>query len=137
MKTVVNFSNPVEVARICNDLRRLAGAWSVEVKRYRAGRTNKQNAAYWSMVCPVLADWITENWGQTCTPDDAHEILKSSLLRKRVTNPATGETLEFCGSTARLNVEEFSGFFDAARELVFKLTGVEVPDPDPAYVRSA
>jgi hypothetical protein len=132
-QSIVDFSDPAAKARFCNDARKLDGRWRVEMRRYRARRSDRQNAAYWSMVVPILADYITAEWGQLCTHDDAHEIIKASILPKRFVNPRTGEEVTVGGSSAALDTERFSVFFDQARQMVTELTGIEIADPDPLH----
>ena len=134
MKSVIDFSNPVESARFRQDSYKLEGRWTVELKRYRATRSNQQNRAYWGMVVPVFADWLTAQWGYLHTPEDAHHELKLLVLGRDVVNPHTGEVKRIAPPTHTMTTEQFSDFFERARAEVERLTGRHIDDPDPSYV---
>lgn len=133
MDRVIDFDNPREKALFIDGARRLQGKQRVDIVRYRPRRSDNQNAAYWPMVCEPFADWITANWDDPCTPEQAHEILKATFLQKQKTNPATGEYFSFVQSTAELDTAGFGEYFDRCRNLLAEMCGIIVEDPDPAW----
>lgn len=132
-KSAINFADPVEKARFCNQARQLDGVWTVEFKRFRAGRTGKQNRTYFGLVVSAFADYLTEQWGYEHTHDDAHMELRKAILGKHIIHPETGEAKMVYPSTTTLNTAQFSEFFERARAMVEELTGVPIADPDPRY----
>lgn len=136
MRFFLDADNPVEVAKHCNNVRRLKGKWRGEYKRYRNTRSNKQNNAYHDLIVPILADWITENYGTECTHDEAHNHIKQAILSRSIVSSKTGEIIQLTASTTELDTMQFWDFFEKARELVEELTGCpKIPDPDPAYAK--
>jgi hypothetical protein len=103
MKSAINFTDPVAKAKFCNQARQLDGVWTVEFKRYRAGRTLKQNNAYHALIVPIFADWLTAEWGCEHTHDEAHMEIRKTILGREIIHPETGLSKMICSSTTKLN----------------------------------
>lgn len=132
---IIDFDRPQEKALLIDGLRRLAGKHRVDVVKYRPRRSDRQNAALWPMINEPFADWVTQHWGQPCTPEQAHQILKVTLNPVTFTNPDTGELVEVPGSTADLDTAGFSEYFERCRDFLAKHCDIIVDDPDPCYAK--
>uniref|UniRef100_A0A6H1ZGS4 Uncharacterized protein n=1 Tax=viral metagenome TaxID=1070528 RepID=A0A6H1ZGS4_9ZZZZ len=77
----------------------------IVIKKHRKDRTNDQNAYYWGVVVPILADYFGHD-----NPEDMHEDLKlefnpiESKIEpgKRIGGTTTNMSTEefFCGETS-------------------------------------
>lgn len=132
-KSRINFSDPVAKAQFCNQARQLEDVWTVEFKRFYAGRTLKQNNAYFALVVPAFADYLTEQWGYEHTDEAAHIELRRAILGKEIIHPETGEVKMVFPSTTKLSTIQFSEYDARAREFVERLTGQKIAEPDPRY----
>jgi hypothetical protein len=130
---VIDFDDPTQKGLVLSRIRPLEGKWRLELVRYRPRRSDRQNAAYWPLVVEPFADYLTSEWGEYTSPETAHEILKQNLLRRRMVNKATGETLEYVGSTTELDTAEFSDYFERCAEFLAQNCGITVQNPDPAW----
>lgn len=133
MKAIVDFDNPKEAAIFHKGTRLLRGKKRIEILNYRPRRSDRQNNAYWDMVCEPFADWLTIEWGEPFTKEDAHDQLRRQFLRKDCVHPVTGEVAERVRSTTELDTAEFSEYFDRCRDLLAQMCGIIVEDPDPAW----
>lgn len=107
------------------------GKYSVTVERWVDSRSERQNRAYWACIVAP----ISEHTGYE--PDEVHELLKRFCNTKRVEvmNKETGEVteVEIGGSTATLNVEEFSLYFRRCQQFAAERLDVYCPDPNEEY----
>jgi len=69
------------------------------IRKHKTKRTLKQNAYYWDVVVPILADYIGHD-----NPEDMHEDLKLEFnpVESKIT---PGKMIG--GSTTKLSTEEF------------------------------
>lgn len=89
----------------------------VIVRRRKKGRTNPQNAWYWSCVVGLAA----EHFGYT--PDEMHEAYKFMFLqRKEQDKPITVK------STTSLSTVEFTEYVEKCRQFCAE-EGIVIPDP--------
>ena len=103
----------------------LAGADGNEITaqftKRRSKRSTKQNAFWWGVVIPILA----EHTGYT--HDEMHEALKAKFLGR--------EDLERglirIGSTAKLSTAEFVELTDRVMLWAAEELGVVIPQPEP------
>jgi hypothetical protein len=86
----------------------------------RHGRTIKQNAYYWAVVIPLLAE--------SCGYEDEelHEALKWKFLQKH------DGPLPTVRSTGTLNTLEFAEYIEQCRRLAAEM-GVVIPEPGENY----
>lgn len=104
-----------------------------EVTISLARRTNPQNAHYWGVVVPLVADHLTEKHAFPVTSDMAHDMLKSQFLPPSFhsTCPITGRV--FYGSTTKLaksgdGEESWQTYITKIQEWGAK-SGLYIPDP--------
>ena len=103
-------------------LRRFEGeAVEVEVRKRRSQRSRAQNAFWWSVVVPTLA----EHTGYS--KDEMHEALKAKFLSTE--DLSLGLTK--IGSTAKLGTQEFADLVDRVVLWAAEALGVIVPPPKP------
>jgi hypothetical protein len=122
------FRGTVEKGRICLDypgtfkalLARLEGKQiALRVTKHHHSRSLNQNAYYWGIVIPLLAE--------SCGYEDEemHDALKHRFLRDRA-NEKGG--LVLVRSSAALNTAEFTEYIEQIRRLAAEM-GVAIPDP--------
>ena len=97
------------------------GNYSLIVKPWRRPRSNQQNAWYWGVVLPLIADAT----GHTC--EELHEIFKRMFLPKQVVMFNEVE-YELPGSTTILNTAEFTEYVERVRTEAANM-GIIIPDP--------
>ncbi len=90
---------------------------SITVKKFRRGRSLRQNSWYWSGILPVLAEFCGYE------VEELHEGLKARFLKRHEDSP-----LPTVASTASLSTIEFSDYVERVRQLAAEL-GCNVPDP--------
>jgi hypothetical protein len=113
----VQFDNALAWAQHCQSLK---GA-SVEVtcRKQRTQRSLKQNAAYWAIVVPAIADYCGYE------KDEAHEALKFRFLRKGEPDAL----LPTSRSTTELTVQEFEDYVRQVRQFAAETLGLDIPEP--------
>lgn len=110
----------------------------VRIGPYKATRSQRANAYYWSVVLELLAK------DQEMTPEEMHDAMCEKFLpneRKRVEffNRMTGESVavETDGRrSSKLTGGPFFDFVERVREFGRTFLNVFTPDPDPAWWRA-
>ena len=115
-----------------DSLKKLAGKIeSLPVKNYkvficdeRPARSLKQNAYYWAVVLPIMADHLGY------TKKEVHELFKMQFLTR---NPIEidGKTFYYSTSTRTLNSKQFSEYID---EIVALAQGMDVYIPEAGEI---
>ncbi len=97
----------------------------VIIRKWREKRTNEQNAYYWGVVVPTLADFFGHD-----NPEDMHEDLKLKF------NPVESKVEPgkiIGGTTTKLSTEEFFGPETSYVERICRWAsmeyGVYIPPP--------
>lgn len=109
----------------------------VQVKRYKATRSQKANAYLWGVVYDLMAK------DQEMTPEEIHDAMCERFLpneQKRIAffNRMTGECLEVETEgrrSSKLAGEPFFDFVERVREFARDFLNVHTPPPDPDYWR--
>ena len=94
-------------------------------------RTLPQNAYYWSVIIPIIAQEIGESTETT------HEILKHKFLKrsKDLTNKkGEKEVVEKVVSTRTLSTTQFVQYSDAVKRWASQWLGLYIPDPGEVYI---
>lgn len=94
------------------------GAYAVTVERWSAKRSNRQNAYYWGVIVPMLA----EHCGYT--HEEMHFALRWQHLAVLGSHPPTSR------STADLTDAEFADYCSRVRAWASVELGVYVPEPN-------
>ena len=122
------FRGTVEKGKLCLDypgsfkalLARLEGKQiALRVTKHHHSRSLSQNAYYWGIVIPLLAESC--GYGD----EEMHDALKHRFLRDRA-NEKGG--LVLVKSSAALNTREFTEYIENCRRLAAEM-GVAIPDP--------
>lgn len=123
--------------RICVAIGSMTGPYEVSVAPKRNTRSNRQNAAWWSMIVEPYYQFLKE---QECTihcRDQAHELLKRELLDLPIVNRQNGEVVGHVSrNTKELDTAEFADLFERAQAYLGQ-AGIYVPDPDPEWRTAA
>ena len=104
----------------------------LEITIKAAKRTNLQNAHYWLIVTPLVAEHLTEQHGFPYTKDMAHELLKSEFLPTHQ-DPKTSRI--FYGSTTELTRSGGEGSWQEYMQKIQRwaaMSGLQIPDPNEA-----
>lgn len=112
-------------------LRTLSGPIDVTIKRHRKSRSLRQNAYYWGVVVPLIANELGY------THDEMHEIIKAKFFKVRekevVTSGGVFVTIpEHAGSTTDKSTGEFEEKMDEIRQWASMDLGVVIPLPNEA-----
>lgn len=92
-------------------LKRLRGIHRIDIRKYRARRTDPQNRRYWGFVIRAFSAFLAEQ-GEHFTDLEVHELLKNKFLRKTWVDTKTGEALDYARSTTELDVKEFTDYVE-------------------------
>lgn len=131
---LIDFNNEKDRARLWRVLKRLRGKHRVEVAQYRPRRSDRQNRFYWPCFVQPFADFLKDQ-GEAVSELDAHEILKSRYLRKAISDPKTGEVMEWTRSTTELSTGEFNEYLDKCAAWLADMFGFIMPNPSDYYER--
>ncbi|MGF7219071.1 hypothetical protein GGR92_005251 [Spirosoma lacussanchae] len=101
---------------------------SLTVKALEPQRSNSQNRYYHGIVVKMIAEAMSEAYGEDVDVDEAHEHLKS-MFNLRTIETANGYTVKMPGSTKRLSTVEFSTYVDKCRMWAAEFFGINIPDP--------
>ena len=77
---ILNFDDPAIKRQFMSKIGTLRGVWDVQMKPRRYNRSLDQNAYYWAAVVTPFAEFLSEEWGEKITVDQAHELLKVKHL---------------------------------------------------------
>lgn len=100
----------------------------ITVKKHKSQRTNDQNAYYWGVVIPILADYFGHD-----NAEDMHEDLKLEFnpVKSKIDNTKT-----IGGSTTKLSTVEFFSADDSYVERVCRWASkdysIYIPPPKKA-----
>lgn len=128
---VLDLSDVESKRRLMSKIGSMQGLWEVTLKPRVAQRTLNQNSYYWSAFVHPFAEWLSEQWGETITTDQAHYELRKAVLgfREKV-NERTGEVMELIPSSRKLDTKEFTEFLDKAAEFLARFCGIVVLPSD-------
>lgn len=87
--------------------------WEVEVRPYKVKRTGAQNKLLWAIYTEIAAE-------TGHTPEEIHEAMKAKFLPRRVVTVGN-EELVVLGSSAKLDVKEFSDFVEQVQMFAAEL----------------
>lgn len=89
-----------------------------------------QNAFYWGCVLPIVKDGLCDvGYREVKTDQDAHEILKTLFLKKKIVNENSGEEIIIPGSTAKLTTLEFCSYIDEITQWASEYLSIVIPSP--------
>ncbi len=91
----------------------------ITIERWKKKRSLKQNAYYWSVVTPMIAEAAGY-----LTPEEAHDALRMHFLLKHGDTP-----MPTIGSTTELSTTEFEEYLSKVRQLAAEMFGLYIPLP--------
>lgn len=125
----LDLSNAKHRQMLVGWIKSLKGFHHISIKQVRANRSLDQNAYYWGVVLPAVANGLQEAWGEAMSVDDCHEWLKARFNSRVLVNKATGEVKgRQPQSTANLDTKEFGEYLDKVIKFAGEQLGVEVPE---------
>ena|SRR5688572_2286426 len=96
---------------------------AITVARETQRRSLKANAYLWGVVYPTIAEWCGHD------SEELHDVFKAMFLAPRELLLPTGELMNARGSTAVLDLEQFSEYVSKVKRWAAE-QGVYVPEPD-------
>ena len=108
----------------------LDGRYVVKITKANK-RSLPQNNFYWGCVCPIVRDALRDaGYSEVKSINDAHEVMKTLFLKKKITNEVNGDEIIIPGSTAKLTTTEFVAFFEEVAQWSSTYLGVVIPNPN-------
>lgn len=101
---------------------------TVDVKSRK--RSVQQNCYYYGVVIALVQEALLNEWGESLTKEETHELLKQHCNWKELVNNDTGESLKIPQSTADLTTTEFEEFLERCRRFAFEYLNVSIPLPN-------
>lgn len=93
-------------------------------------RSVQQNHYYYGVVISLIQEALRDEWGESLTKEETHELLKQHCNWKELVNNDTGESLKIPQSTADLTTMEFEEFLERCRRFAFEYLNVSIPLPN-------
>lgn len=110
------------------------GSYLVIVKDNRK-RSIPQNSYYWGVVVPMVRSGLYEQgYDDVRTNDDAHDVLKSLFLKKRLVNRVSGDEIPIDGSTTKLSISEFNDYIEEVARWASQYLQIVIPSPNEQFV---
>ena len=91
----------------------------VIVRKYKTSRSLKQNAYYFGVIIPIIADWAGED-----DREAIHEALKEKFLKVR-----DSKGLKIVQSSAKLTTTEFEIYLGKVKRWAALECELIIPDP--------
>lgn len=128
---VLNLDDLDTKRRLMAKIGTLRGLYEVHLKPRKLTRSLNQNAYYFSAIVHPFAAWLTEEWGETITTEQAHVQLKIAIIgMKTKVNKQTGEEMEMVPRSRALNTAEFSEYIEKCIEFLGRVAGILVVPSD-------
>lgn len=110
--------NAGELARAADVVRGLTPQkpWRITLSPYRAKRSHEQNALLWAIYTEMCK-------GTGHTPEELHEAMKKKFLPPRFIEVGD-ESIPVVGSTAGMDIQEFSNFLEQVQAFAAAELGV-------------
>lgn len=101
-------------------------------------RSNQQNAYWWGVVVPHVAQGLQDVSGETWSNEETHMMLKLRFIpMKNIVNKDTGEVIMGGpGSTANLSTFNFANLIDNVLRFAAEYLGVNIPLPNEQQLTS-
>lgn len=100
----------------------LAGRVLITIEYVKGKRSTRQNKYLWGVCYKLIADYTGHS------PEEIHEICKLKFNLKKVDLP-NGEHYEIGGSTAEMDIAEFSRYTEELRQWAAVDLSVVLPEP--------
>ena len=93
-------------------------------------RSIVQNNYYYGVVVDLLRRCMQEEWGESLTKEEVHEILKTQCNWKECFSQLTGESIKVGKSTATLTTTEFEEYCERCRRFALEFFNLTIPLPN-------
>lgn len=120
---VVNLASTDQKRKLMSFIGTLpAGLYDVLIKPHKKTRSLDQNAYYWVAVVEPFRSWIKEEWQESVSAKQAHEILKRQILG--VKQSPSG--IQIPPTSKNLSVQEFSEYVEGCARWLAEFCGIVV-----------
>jgi len=102
------------------------GMYSIRIKRARLRRTQDANEYYFAAVVKPWQIWLSDQWGEKVSKDDAHKALAGRILGMH----SLAGGIDIPRSTANLNIAEFSAYIENCARFLAQFAGIVVIPSD-------
>jgi hypothetical protein len=124
--------NMLEFRHFFNELK--DGKHLLTIKDLRK-RSVSQNAYYWGVMVPIIKKALYDaGYDEVTTNEDAHEVIKHLLLKKRIVSKQTGDVIDISTSTTKLSISEFNEFIERVCRWAAEFLGTYIPSPNEEMV---
>lgn len=103
--------------------------YELQIKVSRTGRISDPMRGWIWMTNQIIANRLTELWGEPVTKERVHEISKLKLNPVEKVIEATGEVITWGGSTMDLNTPEGCDYMERYAHYWSNAIGVEIKMP--------
>lgn len=93
-------------------------------------RSVQENRYYYGVVVALVQEALLNEWGESLTKEETHELLKQQCNWKELVNDSTGESLKVPQSTTDLTTVEFEDYLERCRRFAFEYLNVSIPLPN-------
>lgn len=109
--------------------RQMTGTIEITVKPLKSNRSLSQNAYYWGVILPCMADGFYDATGERYSAEEIHDFMKGKFLPARsIADPETGLISEVKGSTAGLYKDEFGEYLDQLIKWSAEFLHIVIPE---------
>lgn len=117
--------------RFLDNIARMAGRRvTIEVRPDGKRRSLPQNSYYWSVVVGLVADGIAEEWGESLTRDEVHDLLKQQCNWTERVSPVTGECIREAQNTRNMTTTQFEDYLERCRRFAAEFLNISIPLPN-------
>lgn len=102
---------------------------TVRIEPEKQTRSHRQNAWYWGVIVPAVAEHLSIDRVLPLSADQCHEVLKAAFIGVEETELGTVPK-----SSAALTTEEFSTFCELVRAHAASEWGMQIPNPGEGAV---
>lgn len=102
----------------------------IRVKISGKQRSLWQNNYYYGVVVALVQSAISEEWGETMTKEDVHELLKQQCNWVEKFSHHTGESIKVARTTTSLSTVEFEEYLERCRRFAAEFLNIDIPLPN-------
>jgi hypothetical protein len=100
----------------------------ITIKQKQKTRSSYQNAYYWAVIIPMTVKALYNEWGETWTPEKAHELYKYKFMQEF--RQVKDKIIQVPKSTTENKTTEQEVFHDNCRNFLKEYFNVDVPLPN-------
>ena len=103
---------------------------TLTIQKKKKRRSNAQNAYYWGVVIPLMAEAVKNEWGELLSYEKCHEFFKMRFLFTERVNHDTGEIIKIPKSTTENTTSDQEDYHTEIRHFMFEYFNVTVSLPN-------